>query len=703
VLANENVISAINLNFTDPTLALRFAERNYREFPESPVAVSKFYELLIDEQVGKSIRRLEIGKYDSIKKENDIIKFTCFSADGNRIVGITNTKTEQKHVKLWDEQGRCLDSIHVASVHENPILALAISPDGNWVLTGSDDKTAKLWEFKEGKFTLSKILGGREGHRKGITSVAFSTSGDSLATGSWDNKIILWKKDGTPLRSFYEDVDNLSAMSRYNRISALAFSADGKYLFSGYQSGRVVAWQFKDSRSYHPKYRYKGLRTEVTQLAIAKDGQKVLACTAGKRVMLWDLNGKKKELLNLVHLTDVICIAFTPESDKILTGLKNNQVKVWHAGNGKETLTLIGHESLLNSIFTNGHDVFTADEKGMVRQWELHGLKEEHVFDELHKKNMSAVNITPDGTLLLTGADSLKCWELVPDEDELTLTKPAKTRFRFEADISAIASTNQFAYIGLQNGQMIIWDLKKRTINKSLTGHQKFITSIAISPDEELILTGSRDYTAILWDKEGTPLDTLTHERDVNAVAFSPTGDTLVTGSKNDVIKIWSTKKDRLFRKLKCGQGAINSIAFSPNGRYLFTGADGSGKLWDLETDKLPGEDYEYVEYKSDFNPMAFFPNGELILGSSERGKASIWDLNGRKLKLSDYDLGSIDIKYMNFLSEGSGFFTASGKEVKIWISPFYYLEHYVEKYSGEELEKLGENSFKVDNHELPK
>src|SRR6266852_1347289 len=85
--------------------------------------------------------------------------------------------------------------------HTEIVYGIAFSPDGRHVLTGSFDKTLKLWEMATGKEV--RTLGGQAGHQQNILSVAFSPDGQYLASGSQDNTVKLWDNPfGGPQREF---------------------------------------------------------------------------------------------------------------------------------------------------------------------------------------------------------------------------------------------------------------------------------------------------------------------------------------------------------------------------------------------------------------------------------------------------------------------------------------------------------------------
>ncbi|MHB9295703.1 putative serine/threonine-protein kinase PkwA [Pillotina sp. SPG140] len=79
---------------------------------------------------------------------------------------------------------------------------------------------------------------------------------------------------------------------------------------------------------------------------------------------------------------------------------------------------------------------------------------------------------------------------------------------------------------------------------RTLRGHQGSVRSVAYSPDERFIVSGSFDNTVKIWDaKSGRNLRTLTgHTSWVNSVAYSPDGRRIVSGSLDKTIKIWSVE-----------------------------------------------------------------------------------------------------------------------------------------------------------------
>ena len=131
---------------------------------------------------------------------------------------------------------------------------------------------------------------------------------------------------------------------------------------------------------------------------------------------------------------------------------------------------------------------------------------------------------------------------------------------------------------------------------RTFKGQMAGVNSVAFSPDGKIILTGSSDSTAVLWDvASGRALQTFSgHPFDVFSVAFSPDGKTILTGGADQTAALWDVASGaklrtfnfigvRIFRNSHSYLDAVNSVAFAPNGKAILTGsADNTAKLWDI-------------------------------------------------------------------------------------------------------------------------
>jgi len=105
----------------------------------------------------------------------------AFSPDGTRVL----TGSYDHTARLWDAATG--EAVATLAGHTAPVLAVAFSRNGTRVVTGSEDKTARLWDAATGKSVATLT-----GHTGYVNAVTFSPDGTRVLTGSWDNTARLW-------------------------------------------------------------------------------------------------------------------------------------------------------------------------------------------------------------------------------------------------------------------------------------------------------------------------------------------------------------------------------------------------------------------------------------------------------------------------------------------------------------------------------
>jgi WD40 repeat protein len=156
-----------------------------------------------------------------------------------------------------------------------------------------------------------------------------------------------------------------------------------------------------------------------------------------------------------------------------------------------------------------------------------------------------------------------------------------------------------------------------------LLRHRDLVLTSAFSPDGRLVLTGSSDHTAQLWETAtGRPLATLKHEGGVESVAFSPDGQRVLTASEDKTARLWDAPSGKLIAVLR-HQGKVKGVAFSPDGRLALTrSADQTARLWE----SAGGRESATLRHEGDVNAADFSPDGRLVLTASEDKSAKLWE-----------------------------------------------------------------------------
>jgi WD40 repeat protein len=187
--------------------------------------------------------------------------------------------------------------------HSGWVKSVAFSRDGKQVVSGSHDKTVRLWDTATG--ALQQTL---EGHSDGVTSMAFSRDGKQVVSGSHDKTVRLWDTATGALQQTLE--------GHSSRVTSVAFSRDGKQVVSGSYDKTVRLW---DTATGALQQTLEGHSNWVTSVAFSRDGKQVVSGSYDEIVRLWDTaTGALQQTLE-GHSGEVSSMAFSPEGKLIPT------------------------------------------------------------------------------------------------------------------------------------------------------------------------------------------------------------------------------------------------------------------------------------------------------------------------------------------------------------------------------------------------
>jgi Tol biopolymer transport system component len=283
----------------------------------------------------------------------------AFGPDGRQLA----TGSQDKTAIVWN--ARMGQKLHTLSGHTLWVSSVAFSPDGKQLATGSRDKTAILWGAQTGQKlrTLS-------GHTDWVHSVAFSPDGRQLATGSGDTTTVLWEaRTGQRLRTLSsypgQVLDDYTA-----GVRSVAFRPDGRQLATGSYDTTVTLW---DAGTGQKVRTLSGHIHPVLSVAFSSDGRQLATGSYEKAAIVWDARtGLKLHTLSS-HTSTVHSVAFSPGGRQMATGSDDTTAILWDAQTGQKLRTLSGHTgSVTSAAFSpDGRQLATGSGDGTTRLWDL--------------------------------------------------------------------------------------------------------------------------------------------------------------------------------------------------------------------------------------------------------------------------------------------------------------------------------------------
>jgi WD40 repeat protein len=513
--------------------------------------------------------------------------------------------------------------------HDDAVTSVAWSPDGRRLATGSDDKTAKVWDAVSGQELLTL-----KGHSDYVRSLAWSPDGKRLATASGQAAMV-WEVEGKT-GELNEAV--LTLKGHDDAVTSVAWSPDGKRLATGsgrslrsgigfLRTGEAKVW---DAASGQELLTLEGHDGKVNTVAWSPDSQRLATASGDKTVKVWDA-ATGRELLTLRrHTGSVLSVAWSPDGKRLATGGGDQTAKVWDATSGQELLTLEGHEDKVLSVAwsPDGQHLATGSYDQTARVWDA-ASGQESLTLKGHTRPVYSVAWSPGGKRLATGSSdsTAKVWDAASGHELPDL----EGHNRFRVTTVAWSREGKWLATGSGNGAKV-WDAASGKGLLTLNGHTGEVTSVAWSPDGKRLATASADKTAKVWDAaSGQPSLTLEgHDRIVTSVAWSPDGKRLATGSEDKTAKVWDAASGQPLPPLKGHADLVYSVVWSPDGKRLATGSeDKTAKVWDAAS----GQELLTLRGHNDaVTSVAWSPDGKRLATAGKDGIVQVYAIDIHEL-----------------------------------------------------------------------
>ncbi|MFL5330852.1 MAG: protein kinase domain-containing protein [Gemmataceae bacterium] len=574
--------------------------------------------------------------------------YVAFSSDGRRFLAVDGPV-----VRVWDARAR-QDPPTILRGHLAQIRVAGFSPNGNHIVTTSDDKTAAIWDVSTGeRIALCR------GHQDIIWSADFDRNGDRLLTASEDTTARVWNaKTGEQV---------LVVHAEAGVVRSAEFSPSGEQFLTATPGSPIRTW---DGRTGKPLVTLKGPNSTAAIARFNPSGDRVLTINFDNIARVW--NTQTGELVSELrgHNDLIGCACFSPQGDRVVTTSLDKSVRLWDPATGTELDTVRGHEGAAVAAKFNaaGDRLVTASEDKTARVWDAIPNPDVNVLRG-HGIQVRSAAFGPNGNRIVTASwdGSARCWDANSGR-ELALFRANELGMQSAAfspygDRVVTASADRTARV---------WDALTGEELVVLRGHQLTVWSAAYSPNGDRIVTASGDQTARQWEaRTGREVMALKgHTAQVNTAVYFPDGQRILTASNDKTARIWDASNGQELTSLTGHDGGVSSAVLSPAGdRAVTTSWDKTARVWDLKTGKtifvLQGHD-------GPVDCAAFHPNGDRIATVSFDRTIRIWDARtGREVAVLRGHDGAI--RSVAFSPRGNRMVTASGdRTARVWDARSY-------------------------------
>ena len=548
-------------------------------------------------------------------------------------------------------------TVHILKGHKQFVNSLVVTPDGRYLLSGSDDATLRIWELSSGRcvYTL-------EGHKYSVKSIAITPDGRYAVSGSGDSTLRVWEiSSGRCIRTLE---------GHKLLVTSLVITPEGRYLLSGSDDTTLRVWELSNGRCVHT---LEGHEYSVKSLAITLDGRYAVSGSLDKTLRQWDLEGGRCMRTLVGHTGMVTSVALTPNgqyavsagSFSLLDQATDHTLRLWDFQSGRCIRTLEGHTRYISSVALTPDSRYavSGSSDATLRLWDLEGGQCLRTL-EGHTDEVTSIALAPDGQYAVSASadKTLRMWELKSGRCIRTLEghEHAVTKV-------VITPNGRYAVSSGNDGTLQIWrmntvtlyraDLRvsavkgfkelrkeKDSLGEAISKMRNFYAKGDYSNSFALLYKTWKDnqfrenneiidsYAKLMRKGKIRALDFSFQKRllsghtgEVESIALSSDGRYAMSGSGDKTLRLWEVASGRCVRILEGGTAWIKSVALTPDSRYAVSGSvDKTIRLWELASGKC----VRILEgHKSSVNSIAITPDGQYVVSCSYDRTVRMWEL----------------------------------------------------------------------------
>jgi WD40 repeat protein/serine/threonine protein kinase len=539
--------------------------------------------------------------------------------------------------------------------HASYVNSVGFSPDGRWLVSGSEDRSLRLWDVSRASCSATF-----EGAIDRVTSVSFGFDGRWVLFGCRDGSVRVWDIERG------ECIACFTGHTYY--VTSVSFSPDGKYAASGSVDTSVRLWRVKGGLRTGCRATLTGHGRDIISVSFSPDGKWLASGSLDRTVRLWDLSQRTCVAILKGHTGGITSVSYSPDGKWLASGSEDETIKFWDVEQHTCVASFNAHTAGVKAVAfsTDGRWVVSGGEDKTVRLWDIE-RQSCLATRRVHTGKVTTVAISPDGNWIASGGEdkSVQLWDIHTGifhakmelcrarglkDLRVARAKRKSTLSSVDRLISSAQYQGAFSQLimfwrakGFDNDEEFarryryLWSRGRPSERMILTQREECrfdekpfgITDVRCSPTGKLTALGSEDMTVQVWDsdKNACLASHGIHKGRVSCVEFSADGRRVVSGDMDDCVYVWDLEKGEFETKLTGRTGGVMALSFSPNGRQLaLRGHLGGVWLWDLAQHIC----FPIAEGNDDWAksvPVVFSPDGKLLAWGGDGKIVQLWDV----------------------------------------------------------------------------
>ena len=495
------------------------------------------------------------------------------------------------------------------------VFTLAYSPDRKILAVAGASCVIDLWHEGEGSPYLTL-----KGHVEWIRALAFSPDGKTLFSAAFDHTIRSWN---------LETGEGTYVFSDTNRINSISISLDCRYLASASDDHTIKLW---NPYTGDALFTLQGHTASVEALLITEDSRTLISASSDHDIRIWDLETASCSATLEGHTDRVRSLALSSGCGTLASSAFDQTIRLWNLKTHECIRVLKGHNNRkISSVAFSSDDTLLASSSydETVKIWNVQTGECLRTLAG-HRDWVRIVKFSPDDSMVVSGSDdqTIKYWSVETGECIKTLQG-----YTGQVRAIAISPDGGTLAVGTEDAGIKLWteldfqDHSRSFDIRAFRGHDSRINSVKISADGKLLATGSFDRSAKIWDLEtGICKSVLKgHAGCVNEIAFTSDSRYLATASADSLIKVWSVETGSCISTLEGHADWLWALAIDPTDQILASGGiDRVIRLWKISTSECIAS---LKGHSGAINSMVFTPNANALISASSDATIKLWNL----------------------------------------------------------------------------